>query len=305
MSQQQVNQQPNPQVKKKPGRPKLQNSNTKMSIEGISLTPANKEDCVELAYLNPKFFKKLFKIFKEYEISEINIVFDKTEVRFILKNDNVNIVFTMYGKHLHFYYCAQPKQVVVMRESLEKIMTCDKKDYKLTICLKDSNKSAMFIIIRDYEYESNDQYKIDVIPKEIYSDNVDETLSYPIKFTLSSKHFKKKINDIQKISPTLTIQKNGDEPIQFTFAEAKQINYNGIYANDEKIKLESTLNPNDVFLISVCIGYIKPYSNSVIGDDTIIRADQNKKLAFITMLDKRDGEYACCLQILTTTTSSQ
>ena len=124
---------------------------------------------------------------------------------------------------------------------------------------------------------------------------------YPLKFVLSSKHFKKKISDISKISKELTIIKDGSGPLQLTYDEAVMINYNGVYPHSEKMFLESKIAPDDTFSVSVSIGYIKPFSNSNFGENIKICASKFGNISMSTNLDRTSRGYAVEIKVFTGT----
>ena len=108
-------------------------------------------------------------------------------------------------------------------------------------------------MVHDIEYDSIDNYVVETIckPETINFPDVHDDSDYPLKFVLSSKHFKKKISDISKTSESLTIIKEGDGPLQLTYDESKMINYNGVYPFPQKIALESRIAADDTFSVSV------------------------------------------------------
>jgi len=292
--------------KKKPGRPKKKITNVPVEVHGIVDKPVNEEDLLELVYCNPTMFKKLLQLYKSFEVSEVEMNFNPTGVKIVTKDHigKSTIYTTIDGRCMNLYYCKAPIRVCVKRENLEKILgTLGKNHYKITFILKEDHRSHMYLIIKDIEYNNDDSYEIDVIfkPEDPQRNAVrDDDTNYPIKFKISSKHFKAKLNNIYRISKTFTIQKCGDEPLQFTFDKAAQkVNWTGVYNDSEKIDLKSTLAEDEIFNVSMFIDYIKPFSNSNIGDDVYIAADKREKMSFMTMLDKKDIGYSCCIKVYT------
>ncbi len=292
--------------KKKPGRPKKPTTCVPIEVHGIVNAPVNEGDLLELVYSNPTMFKKLFLLYKQYEVSEIEMNFDPVGLKIITKDHigKSNIYATIDGGCTNLYYCKKLIRICVNRDSLEKILKAlIKTNYKITFVLREEDyRKTLHLITREAEYDTEDTYAIDVVfkPEEVarVTYNDDDT-DYPIKFQLTSKHFKSRINHIRELSPTLTIQKSGDEPLQFTFDKAQKIHWTSVYNNAEKIKLKSTIEPGDIFNASVVIDYIKPFSNSSIGDDVFIAADKHKKMSFMTRLDKHDLGWTCWVKIYT------
>lgn len=295
-----------PETKKRPGRPPKKRPEMNVAeVLGIADKPVNPDDIVEMVYCNPLVFKKLLSLDKAYEVNEIEMIFELNGLRLKSKDHlgKSTIYKTIDGRWMNYYYCKERVRICVKREYLEKILgNLDKNQYKITFLLKENYRSTLYIIVKDYQYDKDKSYDVEVIykPNAEADDNRDDDTHYPIKFAFDSKHFKAEINQVRKMSPLLTIQKSGDEPLQFTFDEAKKLNYNGRYNNPVKIKLDNRLPLDDIFTVSVVIDYIKPFSNSCIGDDVYIAADKKEKISFLTYLDKKsDGQYAVSVKAYT------
>ncbi len=290
--------------KKRPGRPpKKRPEMVAAEVLGVANAPVNPDDLMEMVYCSPMMFKKLLTLYKKYEVSELELTFEAAGVRGKAK-DHLNkstIYTTIDGRLLNYYYCREPIRIVVKREYLEKILVdLDKNQYKVTFLLKENYRSTLYIIVKDCQYDKDKSYEVEVIYKagDGVDDQRDDDTNYPVKFAFDSKHFKAEINQVRKMSPLLTIQKIGNEPLQFTFDEAKKLNYNGRYNNPDKIKLRSAVAADDIFTVSIVIDYIKPFSNSCIGDDVFIAADKREKMSFMTFLDKKnEGQYVVCVKI--------
>jgi hypothetical protein len=261
---------------------------------------------MEMVYCSPMVFKKLLTLDKGYEVSEVEMIFELNGLRMKAKDHlgKSTIYKTIDGRWMNYYYCKERIRICVKREYLEKILgNLDKNQYKVTFLLKENYRTTLYIIVKDCQYDKDKSYEVEVIfkPDELgWDDAKDDDTNYPLKFAFDSKHFKAEINQVRKMSPLLTIQKTGDEPLQFTFDEAKKLNYNGRYNNPAKIKLDSKIAPDDIFTVSITIDYIKPFSNSCIGDDVYIAADKKEKMSFMTFLDKKaEGQYAVCVKVYT------
>lgn len=289
--------------KKKPGRPKKKISTVPVEVHGIVDKPVNDEDLLEMVYCNPNMFKKLLHLYKQFEVSEVEMNFDAAGVKIVTKDHigKSTIYTTIDGRCMNLYYCKMPIRVCVKRDNLERVLgTLGKNHYKITFILKENYRSTMYLIVKDLEYNNDDSYEIDVVFKPedpARAEARDDDTNYPIKFCISSKHFKTRINNIKRLSSIFTIQKCGEDPLQFTFDKAQKVNWTGVYNDSEKINLKSTLAPDDVFNVSVFIDYIKPFSNSNIGDEIFIAADKRKKMSFMTRLDAKDIGWACYVKI--------
>jgi hypothetical protein len=292
--------------KKKLGRPKKTTSNSAIDTHGIVAVPAVPDDILELVYDSPAMFKKILHLYRQFEVGEIEMSFDGTGMR-IVTNDHIGkstINVTIDGSCMNLYYCKMPLRVCVKRDNFEKVFGClGKSHYKITFILKEKNyRSIMYVIINDMEYGTEDIYDLDIVfrPEQPAVQSRDCDDEYPVKFTTSAKYFKSRINTIRKLSPVLIIQKAGNSPLQLTFDKVQKINWCGVYNDPEKINLKSTVAPDDIFTVSVTIDYIKPFSDSNIGENVTIAADPRGRISFTTYLDKKGPvKWACLVKIYT------
>ena len=295
---------PDVKNKKKPGRPKKKVVSMPVDVYGIVDKPVNADDVIELVYCNPTLFKKIFALQKAFAVSEIEMIFDPTGLK-IITTDHLKkstIYASIDGRCMNLYYCKGTIRICVKRDSIEKVLSClTKNHYKITFLLKENYRSTLYLIVKESEYNSDTSYEIDVghNPQNAPIAAADDDTNYPIKFKLSSKYFKTTIGNIRKLSTTFTIQKTGNDPLQLTYDKAQGVNFGNVYSDTEKINLVCTLTPDDVFSVSVCIDYIKPFSNSTIGDDVYIAADKRDRMSFATQLDKKDNGWAATVKIYT------
>lgn len=290
--------------RKKPGRPRKKAPVVSIETRGIIAAPVNEGDIVELVYGNPSLFKKILQMLKAFEVGEIEMCFDPEGLNIYAVDhlNKSNIYVSIAGKYMNLYYCKQPLRICVKRNSMDKVFgSIGQNHYKITFILKEDYRSTMYMIVKDLEYDNDDSYEVDVVfrPENIMPEVQDNDADYPVKFMISSKHFKSRIGSIRKLSGTLTIQKCGDQPLQFTFDKAQRVNWTGVYHDPGKINLQANIPPNDIFNVSVSIDYIKPFSTSIIGDDVYIAADKRKKMSFMTHIDKKENGYAATVKVFT------
>jgi hypothetical protein len=289
-----ADQAPAGEKKRSPGRPKKARPVAPIKVQGIVGAPESPDDLLEMVYCNPMMFKKLLALYKAFEVSEVQMNFDPKGLKIVTRDHlgKSTVYAIIEGRCMNFYYCKQPLRICVKRDSLDKVIgNLGKNHYNITFILKEDYRSTMYIIIKDLEYNSDNSYEVDVVFKpedNALAEMKDDDTEYPIKFKLSAKHFKNQINNIRKLSNVFTIQKCGADPLQFTFDKAHKVNWTSVYNDNSKISLESKIEPDDIFSVSVDIDYIKPFSNSNIGDEVFIAADKHEKMSFATFLDYKD-----------------
>lgn len=294
--------------KKKPGRPKKAVESVVVEMKGIVDKPINADVgfILELVHDRPAMFKKVFSQFKQFEVSEIEMNFDPQGLKIFTKDhlQKSDIDTTVNGNFISRYYCQRPIRVCINRENMAKVLgALSRSIYKITFVLREEDyRKAMYVITYDLLLGFETTYVIDVKykPEEhIGAVAANDDTNYPIKFQMPSKQFKSLINHYRSMSPTLIIQKNGEGPLEFTCEKATGVNWSAACGSADKIKLISTLPPDDIFSVSIFIDYFKPFADATIGDNVIIACDKHKRMSFMTQLDEKSEGWACCIKIYT------
>ncbi len=281
-------------VKRSVGRPRLLQKVDPLPKLGIVNNPQSNDNLIELSYDNVGIFKKIFSLLKLMNVKEINIQFHTNYAKIYgidhLEKNLINIKID--SAKLNHYYCEQPINITLEPKNLDKITQKIDKNYNLfsIILKKNSYRNHLIIILNNKTLSIDESHIINLIESDgdlnqLYNKNVDYNL-YPLKFELPGKYFKKLINDISVFSELFTIEKVNDSPLRFIY---KNINntikgYN-ICKDHDKLKLESTLQPDDIFSVSIRIDYIKALSNSLLSDSIKIYADKENDIIFNLLID--------------------
>jgi len=285
-------------TKKKPGRPRKRVPVVPVERHGIAIDPTVDENIMEFVYENPKLFKKIFTLYKSYVVGEVLIEFRADSMRFISHDHTKKVhIFADFDCHmLNHYYCAKPEvagqlplRVSVKAESLSKTFkNLDKVPCKITFILKrDEYRNILHVVIKDGEMDDEQNYEIELIDQvkvTIRPEDFDDR-RYPLKFTIPTKNFKKKITDIYNVSPALTIQKRGDAPLEFTYDVPKKVSLVSVYKNHDQIRLQSTVDSNDILSASIMLELLKPFSNSNMGEQVAVSVDKFLPTSFTSELD--------------------
>ena len=279
---------------RKPGRPpKKKLTDIQVQTFGIDDGPKVPGHIMEVVYENPTLFKKLFALYKKYGISEVTWDFYPDKIEHVARDFEKKCVIKteIYGEMLVRYYCKEPMSRTVKRDNLDKVFKSMDKNYpQVSIVLRDEDsRSKIYIVVANNEVDAVFTYDPDLI-KEPEQQNIQvaSDVGYPVKFELPSKHFKKLISDIHASgSDIFTLKKEGLEPVSFTYEAAKKLNLAATYKNSEKIGLKCTLDPDDIFSVSVPIKHIRPFSDSNIGDTVHIAADKNGDFSIWSYVDKK------------------
>ncbi len=293
--------------KKKVGRPRRLPPPTPLPKLGIVDSPNNDENLVEMSYENVEnvtIFKKIFNLFKSMNVTEINIVFNTNYAKIYgidhLEKNLINIKIN--ANKLNHYFCTFPISITLDPKNLDKITQKIDKNYNLfsMILKKNSYRNNLIIVLNNKHLSIDESHIINLIESDtdlssLYEKTIDYNL-YPLKFELTGKYFKKLIGDVSTFSEIFTIEKINPGNLQFVYKNLNNTikGYN-ICKDPNKIKLETTLNPTDIFSVSVRIDYIKALSNSLLGDTIQIYADSENDLVFNLLID--DGTFDIILYI--------
>lgn len=282
---------PNP-IKKKPGRPKKKPVAVPVEFLGIVGAPLAPDDVFEMSYNNPSMFKKILQIEKGYEPENIEIVCTATHMLLISEDHSgqCNICITIAGRFMNYYYARHQLRFFVKREDIGDVFGSITKEHSLiSFVLHEANyRSVLYISTEDSVLSKKMTYGINIVTREDAAEarEINCDIDYPLVFVLAAKDLKNMIANIKKMSSFITFLKIDGEPLRIKFIKDQNaITADAVYDDPEKIKMRCALG-QDMLCISVSIDYIKPFSNSNIGDDVEIAVDRFKKMSTTAFLDK-------------------
>ena len=180
--------------KKKPGRPRKKPLKKPLKRTGISKTPINKENCVELIYGMPSIFKRIFTLFKAMAVKEICISFEEKEINITtidhLKKSHIKVV--IHCDKINHYYCDTPIKSYINPKNMEKIIQVLDKNYiSVTLFLKTRTNRSVLNVVFNNDIKIDEVREIDLIQSSTVSYNTTfDSTNYPIKFVLPGKYFK-------------------------------------------------------------------------------------------------------------------
>jgi hypothetical protein len=276
--------------KKKPGRPKKRAQAVQAHVLGVIHTPSCEEDIVEMVYYNPLIFRKIFQLFKAYEVSEIDVIFDR-EFMYFVSEDHLKksvICVTFVAKYLNQYFCKSPVKIRMKRDGLEVLANLNKDHFRISFALRENFRSILYVHSSEYTSGLNNIYEINVISGQaIDTYKAASDTTYPIKFKLPIGSFKAILANTRKYSEILSFQKCGNGPMQLIIKNTKKgMNWSGVYDDSEKMEC-TTLNADDIFNVSVVIDYMKPFGTTNIDDEVFIALDKSEPLSLTCCADKR------------------
>lgn len=300
-------------VKKKPGRPKKNPDKIQIPRNGIIDKPKYETNIMELKYDSPIIFKLIFNLFKQMAVKEIKLEFDIKYIK-IKSSDHLDKNFnllTINGNKLNKYYCKFPFSIIINPKELDKVFhKIDKKIYDSINIISQHNtmNESISIILKNKSISSQEIHIINLMESSEY--NIERNIinnnynNYPIKFRLHYNYFKKLIKDIALFNEDsheqiFTIERFDKYPLQISYhTMTKTIKAINIFKDPSKIKLETTLDQDDLFSVSARIIDIKPISRSLISDYIYIYVDKEKDLVFKMIIDNGTFELLTFTKII-------
>lgn len=292
-------------TKKGPGRPRKTPKKEPLVRKGISKTPTNADDHIELLYDQPVLLKKIFQFFKSLAAAQIQIMFRPKDIIFYAEDHHKKskIRIKVDASKLNYYYCKSALDIGVASKDLELILNKVDKEYSSVAILSAIGSTQRSItLVLENDIQIDEIHTIDLIGQYNKMENEEDFIDegYTIKFQLPSKYFKKTIGDIKTMSSQLSItQEDMESPLVFEYLTSnKKIQSKHTVKDSNKIKLVSELAAGDSFRVDVKIDYIKPISAAQIADDVIIMTDENKAFMTKAFIDNEAIEIKTLTEII-------
>lgn len=283
--------------KARPGRPRKKAATPAVPIGGISPTPKDTANYMELTYSDPKLFKKVFSVFKTYACEKIHMVFDE-KIHFvgIDHTQRCHVYCDIDPRTLNHYYCGGAVTITVVQKEIERIFnTFDKNLLTATLLIDNENRNSLIIVTTDNEMAARDTSSVEQQECDyVYEEPI---VNHTTKFTLNSKHFKKKIGDIIKIANEITFSRGETETLQVSSNNESRgtIRHDTSYSDLSKIKYEG----NETYCFTLRVKYIKPFSSANIGSDVDIAIDtESRSVVLSTTADRRGDGYVFKISVV-------
>lgn len=290
-------------AKKKPGRPRKQAPKKPIKRQGIVQEPSNKDIVrdprlhyiLEVFYDQPVMFKRIFTVYKAFNVETIRVRYGMDQLVFYAKDrlGKSQIYTRVFGSGMLRYYCARELEIGMNPNNFQRLLQTLNKDIgKIVITAKKQyEKSKIRFSLINEEMAADDNHDIDIDAVEPYNWAVETALkqedTYPIKFELPSRFFKRKVNDSKTMTEIMRIEKNGKGPLQFAFTYSNKRGVSEQNFNDPgKINLRSTIDDDDMFTSSINLEYLKPLANTPISETVKISADPVHDMIFTCLLDQ-------------------
>ena len=181
--------------------------------------------------------------------------------------------------------------------SVEKIFaSIDKSFYKVTFTHRHDDENHLTIVFKDAEIDKECRWKI-VLSKldpdkglyAIEKNLTEEALEtrFPVQFCLDAKKFKKTFSDANNYSGTITIEKLGEHPLQFTYIKINTLAYHEVYRTPEKIKLLSKIKAGQTFRCTIKIINVRALAGSMVTEAVRIMCRETEDILFRSEIDEK------------------
>ncbi len=296
--------------KKRPvGRPPKMNKNEKKATarKGIVPDPISSDHIIELEYDIPMNFKRIFTLFKLMDTRDIKIEFKLSSIHISgvghLQQNFINLIID--ASKLTHYYCKHNIIINLDQKNIEKIIQKIDKSYNSIniISKEDSYKKNININLNDEAQGIREFHVVSLIEDmNNHDDDIVGKLNYkqyPLSFTLPSKYFKKVINDISKFGKDFTIERRKGVLLSFPYdSNAKTIDVEHIFTNDQLFKINCNLPENDFISTTVHIEYIQSIASCLLSDEVNIYVDKEQMMVFNSTIDNDTFELVLAVKIV-------
>ncbi|MFA6166953.1 MAG: hypothetical protein WC700_10070 [Gemmatimonadaceae bacterium] len=287
-----------PPARRGPGRPPRAQPTPPLDHLGVVDSPNNPNNRLEFVYSDPISFRALFSYLKNIKAVEIFLRCNKTGLTFFARDhsETSRAIGRFAGEHVNWYYCDGEFRLDIKREEVEKMFyAISKSFFKVTITQSNDDHSSLYFIFKDADIEMDNTYRITL---SSHKDDPNlfqaETLLapekmlelFPIEFTLSAKKFKEIIGNISNYSDVFSIEKIGDEPLQFVYTRSN-VNYHGVLRSAEKIHLRSNIPKGTTFCCHIKVDNVKSLAASLVTENVRILIRENDDILFCSALDTK------------------
>jgi hypothetical protein len=284
--------------RRRPGRPPSKPPAPPLESRGVVDTPSDADHRLELVYGDPMVFKALFSYFKNIKAREVHLRCAPQGLTFFARDHAKisRVVAHVAGEHVNHYYCEDTFWLGLNRELVEKLFAAiDKTFYKMMIAHCVDDPDTLSIIYRDTEVDKECRYKAtlsayapddELYEAERHLGAQALATAFPVEFTLTAKQFKKTVSDVAAYSETLTIEKLGAAPLQFTYAKAGMA-YSETYRDPDKISLRSAVPADAAFRCTVRVANVKSLAASMVTDDVRVHCREEGDLLFRSAIDAK------------------
>jgi hypothetical protein len=293
------------QPRRGPGRPCKAPKKDPIPRKGIVKAPLNSDDHIEFIYDQPLLLRKIFQLFKQLAVAQVQIIFRPSEILFYSQDHHkkTDCRIKIDTKKINLYYCRSELEVGVSAKDIECILNTVDKEYSSIIITSNINSTQKNITINlENSLQADEIHTIELVGSYKHMENEHEFLDhdYAIELKFPWHFFKKTTGDIKSMTSQISItQIDKTKPLLFEFLKAnKKVSTKHVYKNSSKIELKSKVKEDAGFRVDVKIDYLKPIASAQIADNIAILVDENKKIMTCAYLDNHTIEIRTLTEII-------
>jgi hypothetical protein len=274
-----------------PGRPSKNPAPPKIPFRGIAPQPTYQGDVFEIASSYPLAWKSLFQFFDKLKVGQIFLSANQSGMRIftIDGSESIKIRAEIEGKRLNHYFCGQELALNINHAHLTKIFSTISRNFHLIqFFYMLSDPSNLTISLTDVSLQKSHFFPVRVSPViaeewwgELDRHNAEKDSSRVI-WTVPDYAFRKSHEIATQTSSTMTVELVGGGHLTYKFTGNGTKDFSEVYTDSEKIKLQTLLQPGEVFVISYNAMAGKILSSSVPADAVTIHCSESKPLLFIS-----------------------
>ena len=284
-------------AKRPPGRPRRVPENPPVIVKGIVTEPEDPKNLTELLYYNTTHLKKIAQLFKNIKASSVQIITNEKEMILFaqspFKNNSVMVVFD--GSKMNHYYNKNNLDIGVGAGNLITVLKKINKRHSCVGIMQDKDEKDRWIdiaLINGFVGIRSEQ-SVSLIPKytkltdEMRAQFLDES-KYSISFEYFQYDFKRLISDSKSFQERIVFRKSGTEPLAIEYNNTDgQIKAKDILDDkNDKLALKSTVQENELFVISVQVEALRAISSASLGDSVKIFLQEKMPLKTIIKVDE-------------------
>ncbi len=274
--------------------------------KGISLTPEDAGNSIELMFDMPELFRKMTKFMKDMAANDIQIIFKPKSVLFfsVCHSNNTSVLFSVDATKVNHYYCSEELDIGVPVSELWNILSRIKNQYrKIIFSFKKPQKNNQGIslgrclkVVLDNTNEIEETHKINTkgIYEQISSKIMEDfgrEKEYAIGMEMKNSHFKEFIKGILCITGTkFKFSQNGvnDNLRVICSSSNKKILSNYTFKSKPAFKTVLNLeNEDSIVSVELNAETLKSISSNQIAEEISLFIDENLK--FMTSSSFSDG----------------
>ena len=298
--------------KRRPGRPKLNQSDKVLPVLGVVSEPLNFEKAAtepklvnvfELIYDNPTSFSKVLEILNKLPIK--NIYFYLLHDRMVITSklagtesdkDGGIIGITFIGKTMNRYYLKQPMILKVDQNSFLGMLTSNIKGFNSIQLLIDEHslttttKTVKVKLIYDCMSTENIlKFKYDVEQGDSIPENVTATFKKlkfaDLTFTLSATFLKKCLTDVSSDDNEVKIEYNPVESLKFKYSYGGEEEKETVF--QDPIKINIVCNKDRIVACPVKSKLLRLVTNGVSDNDLHLCVNIKHDVGVLLYFDQR------------------